>query len=175
MKSFCYRCIHKLPGKETSSVIRDFLSVQSEMLAMLQSLKTVIASREGPNTSGRKAPSSREGIFSQGGTFASSPRTRQRPPPSLMFGVEEFEEPGESDQSTLLEGENSESESQDSEGSRHNRHLFPVEDMEGLLRAIYASEDILQLRRQPGIRCTGDWGNLRQKTFQSTRPSKRLF
>lgn len=66
---------------------------------------------------------------------------------SLLFtaGVDEFEELGKSDQrSSLEEGENSESESQDSESSRHNRHRFPVEDTEGLFRAIYASEDILE-------------------------------
>lgn len=33
------------------------------------------------------------------------------------------------------------SESQDSDSPRRNGHLFPVEDMGQLLRAIYASED----------------------------------
>lgn len=102
-----------------------------EIIATLQSLKTVIALNQDIDAlSFREEPSTQEG------TSAWRLRGTQRHPSSLNSGSEKLEEQGDSNCSSPEEGGHLESDSQDSEDSRQSRHLFAVEDMEGLLRVI---------------------------------------
>lgn len=162
-KPFCYRCIQKLSSKETSQVMRDFLAVQSEMLSTLQSIKTAIA----PKAEDREILSSREGTSSQEGFSDRGQKTLQGPPSSVTSGVEEFEDPEESEEDSLEEGVDTDADSQDSDSPRASSHLFPVEDMGQLLRAIYASEDI----PEPPVQASA-----RDKMYRGLgKPQSRVF
>ncbi|PIO29559.1 hypothetical protein AB205_0107960 [Aquarana catesbeiana] len=101
VKPFCYRCIQKLSSKETSQFMGDFLAVQSEMLSTLQSIKTAIA----PKADYRKILSSREGTSSQEGISRQGSENLADTPFLCHLGVEEFEDPEESEEHSLEEGE----------------------------------------------------------------------
>ncbi|PIO33081.1 hypothetical protein AB205_0036730 [Aquarana catesbeiana] len=163
VKPFCYRCIQRLSCKEISQVMRDFLAVQLEMLSTLQSIKTAIA----PKADVREILSSKEGTSSQEGFSDRVQKTLQRPPFSVTLGVEEFEDPEESEEDSLEEGEDADTDSQDSDGPRASSHLFPLEDMGQLLRAIYVSEDI----PEPPVQVSA-----RDKMYRGLgKPQSRVF
>ena len=126
-KPFCSKCILKLAGKETSQIMKDFLSVQSEMLATLKDFKSSLKSRESdPPVPG---PSSQEGSTS---ARLARQRTRKAPSSDSEDSEVTLQEEG------LVE---SQAEEED-EDARSGKYIFSADDMEGLLAAIYASEQI---------------------------------
>lgn len=147
--------------------MKDFLVVQSEMLSTLQSLKTAIAPREAQRTDDKAGLSSRDDISSQEGLSERGHKTSQKNPSSVTSGIEELEDLEESEEDSLEDGENSEADSQDSEGPRASSHLFPIEDMGQLLRAIYVSEDI----PEPPVQASN-----RDKMYRGLgKPQSRVF
>ncbi|XP_040192736.1 uncharacterized protein LOC120926675 isoform X2 [Rana temporaria] len=128
-KPFCAKCIVKLAGKETSEILKGFLEVQSEMLSTLKEFKGSLKSKEPePPIAG---PSSQESSSSQ--VF----RVRQESHGSLVSDSEDSEIPPQEDGSVGQAEE-------EGEDARTGRYVFAADDMEGLLEAVYASEEIPQ-------------------------------
>lgn len=106
-KPFCYKCIHTLSGKETFQVMKDFLSVQTEMLTTHKALQETLKPKE------PEPLSSREDSSSQEGSSANSD-SRHPEPLKALTSQDSKEEARVSDQSLPDEGEY----------SRPGRHIF---------------------------------------------------
>ncbi|PIO12103.1 hypothetical protein AB205_0011110, partial [Aquarana catesbeiana] len=125
----------KLTGKETSQMMKEFLTMQTEMLSTLKSFQATLKPRDSEAHSSKDA-SSQE-------SFASSRRYRA--------DVLKYPLPHDSEEECDSEVPNQEVsdegvvDSQEEDGreeSRSSRHIFSADDMEDLLKAIYASEEI---------------------------------
>lgn len=134
-KPFCFKCIQKLTGKETSQIMKEFLTVQTEMLSTLKSFQATLKPRDS------EAHSSKDASSQESST--SSRRYRAE--------VLKYPLPHDSEEECDLEVPNQEFsdegvvDSQEEDGreeSRSSRHIFSADDMEDLLKAIYASEEI---------------------------------
>lgn len=110
--------------------MKECRALQSEMLATLQSFRSIVGKQQ------VEAPSCRENSPSQEGTSASNTGGSQGPAPCYL----DEEEAEASEQSSLEDEEDLDQDNQFE--ASPGGHLFSAEDMEGLLKAIYASEDI---------------------------------
>ncbi|XP_077329997.1 uncharacterized protein LOC143964168 [Lithobates pipiens] len=136
-KPFCFKCIQKLTGKETSQIMEKFLTVQTEMLSTLKAFQSSLKSRDSEAHTSKDA-SSQEGSASSRGS-----RRRADNPRCLQSQDSEEEDESESHgQGFSDEGVLDSQEEDEGEDSRSSRHIFSADDMEGLLRAVYASEGI---------------------------------
>ncbi|XP_077323067.1 uncharacterized protein LOC143956755 [Lithobates pipiens] len=136
-KPFCFKCIQKLTGKETSQIMEKFLTVQTEMLSTLKAFQSSLKSRDSEAHTSKDA-SSQEGSASSRGS-----RRRADNPRYLQSQDSEEEDESESHgQGFSDEGVLDSQEEDEGEDSRSSRHIFSADDMEGLLRAVYASEGI---------------------------------
>lgn len=131
-------------------------SVQEEMLATIQSICT---STQTPLVLGAMEPTPKDGSLSQecllpkSGLSTSFSLYQRFPPPQLKLGKRmRWRKPkGRQNLSSLLMRSSCGPDS-DVEDIKLSRHLFGLEDLEGLLQAIYATEEIPEPAKENSAR-----------------------
>lgn len=110
----------------------------TQMLSTLKAFQTSLKSWD-PEPQTTKDASSQEGSASSRGS-----RRRAETPKSLLSQDSEEEDESEAPEQGFSDEGVLDSQDEEEEDSRSSKHIFSADNMEALIRAIYASEEILE-------------------------------